>query len=256
MPNSRKNILSIVLPCFNEERAIRPALRALVARSVVLAGRAGVDAVELIVVDDGSTDGSAAELGRFADSVRVVAHPRRRGYGAALKTGFAAASGEYIGFFDIDATYEPFDLVPMLERLRRENVALVVGNRLGDLRNMPITRRVGNLLFRSLISLLYGCVSEDACSGLRVFRRASLAAFTTDLPDQLNYSLAMSLRSMRAGIGYAEIPIRYYRRVGPSKLNVPKDGFRFLLTILWYRLRRHPRAESHRQSVIAGAPGK
>ena len=97
--------LSICIPVYNERDAIAETLRRCLALKLAL-GNVGVDELEVIAVDDGSKDGSAAAIAEFPE-VRLIRHPVNRGYGAALKTGFAAASHELIGFLDGDATYPP-----------------------------------------------------------------------------------------------------------------------------------------------------
>lgn len=236
MKQGRTNVLSIVLPCFNERAAVRPLVEGLIRRWEVLRAAASVDDLEIIVVDDGSNDGSAEELAGFSGWARILRHPQRRGYGAALKSGFAAATGEFVAFLDLDMTYEPLDLGPMLADLRARDLAVVIGNRLHDMRGMPLTRRVGNFLFRATIQASFGRQVADSCSGIRIVRASYLRYFQQGLPDQLNYSLAMTLATLRLGLPFAESPIRYYRRLGESKLNVLRDGLAFFWTIFLYRM--------------------
>ena len=107
----------------------------------------GFDGLELIVVDDGSTDRTAAIAGALR-GVRVLRHPRNRGYGAALKTGFAAATGEWIGFLDADGTYPPEYFPQLCQVALTRNADIVIGSRMaGSDSQMPATRRIGNYLF-------------------------------------------------------------------------------------------------------------
>lgn len=223
--------LSIVIPCLNEEEAVPTVLaRAHEFRSRM--AEAGVSELEVIVVDDGSSDRSAEEVEKF-DGVRLVSNPTRLGYGGALKRGFAQASGELIAFYDMDRTYDPFDLIPMIEQLDRDQLHVVCGDRLSRCENMPFTRWVGNSLFVATINLLFRQRVYDSCTGLRVFRRECRSFFCgDDLPDNLNYSLAMTMHCLSRGIPLGERPISYDRRIGRSKLSVFVDGPRFFSTIL------------------------
>ncbi|MEK7355532.1 MAG: glycosyltransferase family 2 protein [Bdellovibrionota bacterium] len=228
--------LSIVIPCLNEQDAVPSVLaRAHDFRSRLSEAR--IADLEVIVVDDGSSDGSAAAVKKF-EWARLVSNVERRGYGGAIKRGIEEASGDLIAFYDMDHTYDPFDLVAMIDKLDGEGLHLVCGDRLTNCENMPITRRIGNTLFVATINFLFRQRVYDSCTGLRVFRRECREFFSgDDLPDNLNYSLAMTMHCLSKGIPLGERPIRYDRRIGRSKLSVLLDGPRFFMTIMshWTR---------------------
>lgn len=230
--------LSICIPVLNEEGSIGLTLaRCLAAIPSIQA--AGVPSVEVIAVDDGSTDGTAAIVEGF-DEVRLIRHPVNRGYGAALKTGFAAARYEWIGFLDADATYPPEQFPRLCAALRDEAADLVIGSRMaGDETEMPAVRRLGNRFFAGLLTLVGRTRVTDSASGMRVFRRSALALFEP-LPDGLNLTPVMSTRAVHEGVTVVEVPIPYKERVGESKLSVTHDGLRFLSTILWTVLAYNP----------------
>jgi glycosyltransferase involved in cell wall biosynthesis len=236
MTPMRFTSISIVLPCYNEQESIRPFLERLIRNWETLREGLGVEKIEVIVVDDASTDSSLNNLSDFDIWIKVVRHTQRLGYGAAIKTGILAAKGSLIAFCDLDATYEPLDLIQMKEVLQNSSMRMVIGNRLHNLENMPISRSVGNLFFRSTIKILFGRQVMDSCSGLRIFRAQDKDFFCFGLPDQLNYSLAMTLKLIRTKNIFLEVPISYYRRLGHSKLKIFKDGIDFFLTILFYRI--------------------
>lgn len=228
--------LSIVIPCRNEEEAI-PSVMARFNEARPSLHQAGIRDIEVIVVDDGSTDASATLLSQHEDVI-VISSGAKGGYGGALKTGFARCSGDLIAFYDMDNTYDPFHLVPMIENLDEKRAALVCGDRLSQCENMPLTRKIGNTLFVLTIGFLFRRKIYDSCTGLRVFRREYLNHFVHDsLPNNLNYSLAMTMYCLSHGIPLIELPIRYEKRIGSSKLKVLVDGPRFFLTILghWTR---------------------
>ena len=139
-------MLSIVIPAYNEEKGIVEIMeRVLTIRESLKA--AGVDGMELLVVNDGSRDRTAEvadEVARKHEGVRIISHPKNRGYGAALKTGFAQAKGELVGFLDADGTYPP-EYFPQLCREALDGAELVIGSRMaGAESQMPATRRLGN----------------------------------------------------------------------------------------------------------------
>ncbi len=229
--------LSVVIPAYNEERGIAQIAERVTAVRGGLAA-VGVEGLEVIVVDDGSKD-RTAEVAGAVPGIRVIRHPRNRGYGAALKTGFFRSGGDLIGFLDADGTYPP-EYFPELCRHALNGAELVIGSRMsGAESQMPVTRRVGNVFFALLLSLLGPQRVTDTASGMRVFRRDILARLYP-LPDGLNLTPVMSVRALHEGVRTAEIPIPYSERVGRSKLSVVRDGSIFLQSILWTILSYNP----------------
>ena len=230
--------LSICIPVYNEEDAISETLERCLATTGALAD-AGINAVEIIVVDDGSSDGTLEKVRRFPQ-VRLIQHERNRGYGAALKTGFTAASYGLIGFLDADATYPP-EHFPNLCRAAREHGAdLVIGSRMaGADTEMPLVRRIGNTFFARLLALLGRTPVTDSASGMRVFRREALTVLSP-LPDGLNLTPVMSTRALHEDVRVVDVPIPYRERVGDSKHSEARDGWTFLSTIVWTTLAYNP----------------
>ena len=229
--------LSVVIPAYNEEHGIDSIARRVLATRDRLA-EAGVDGLEVLIVDDGSSD-RTAEVAGAIDGVTVIRHPRNRGYGAALKTGFSRARGDLIGFLDADGTYPP-EYFPELCRLAMNGSELVIGSRMaGAASEMPLTRRVGNLFFATLLSVVGAQRISDSASGMRVFKRSILEKLYP-LPDGLNLTPVMSTRAVHENIRMAETPIPYSERVGRSKLSVFRDGSMFLRSILWTALGYNP----------------
>jgi glycosyltransferase involved in cell wall biosynthesis len=230
------SVLSVVIPAYNEEDGITAIVERVLAVRPELAG-VGVD-LDLVVVDDGSVD-RTAEMVMACPGARLVRHPTNRGYGAALKTGFNAAHGDLLGFLDADGTYPP-ESFPDLCREALAGADLVVGSRRsGAESEMPVVRRVGNLLWSNLVTLLGNHRVVDPASGMRVFRREALERLYP-LPDGLNFTPVMSTRAIHEGVRLVEVPIPYTERVGRSKLSVVHDGTRFLQTIIWTVLNYNP----------------
>ncbi|MGH2537030.1 MAG: glycosyltransferase family 2 protein [Candidatus Promineifilaceae bacterium] len=229
--------LSVVIPAYNEEQGIADISRRVLAVRDDLR-RVGVEEMELLVVDDGSSDRTAA-IAQDIQGVRLIQHPTNRGYGAALKTGFSQAKGELIGFLDADGTYPP-EYFPHLCRVALDDGELIVGSRMaGANSRMPLSRRVGNLFFAQLLSLVGRQAVSDSASGMRVFRREILARIYP-LPDGLNLTPVMSTRAIHEGLKMSEVPIPYAERLGRSKLSVVKDGSVFLHSIVWTALTYNP----------------
>jgi glycosyltransferase involved in cell wall biosynthesis len=230
-------ILSVVIPAYNEEGGIADIAQRVLAVRPSLA-QAGVAELELLVVDDGSHD-RTAEIARQIPGVRVLCHVHNRGYGGALKTGFAEARGELVGFLDADGTYPP-EYFPQLCQCALDGCDLVIGSRMAGAKSqMPITRRIGNFFFANLLSLLSNQRVTDSASGMRVFKREILDR-VYPLPDGLNLTPVMSTRAVHEGMVVKEVPIPYSERVGRSKLSVVRDGTVFLQSMVWTALTYNP----------------
>jgi glycosyltransferase involved in cell wall biosynthesis len=230
-------ILSVVIPAYNEENGIKEIAERVLAVGPALK-KAGVEHLELLVVDDGSKD-RTAEVAESIPGVSLIRHPKNKGYGAALKTGFSKASGELIGFLDADGTYPP-EYFPQLCKSALNGSDLVIGSRMaGTDSKMPVTRRVGNFFFANLLSILGRQKVTDSASGMRVFKREILEHIYP-LPDGLNLTPVMSTRALHEGIKIVEVPIPYSERVGRSKLSVIRDGQLFLQSMVWTAMSYNP----------------
>ena len=250
--------LTVIIPCKDEEAAIEAVmLRFFEARSALLQ-QGFFHQVKLLVVDDNSSDRSVKKLLPFVDDdvVKIIGSPKNLGYGGALKIGLQAAEGEWVAFYDMDFTYDPMDLVKMTEVIAREGEPgrMVCGDRLSRLEGMPWTRVLGNRLFVGVIKSVSGQPVKDSCTGMRLFHRDYIKAFLSLLPNNLNFTLAMTVLFLRFGVKFVEVPIRYGERIGLSKLSIFLDGPRFLLTILfyWWRYQWSPGQKS-RAAVFLSA---
>jgi len=233
--------LSVVIPAYNEENGIVEIVDRVLSVQSDLA-QVGVSCLKVLVVDDGSHDKTAEitlEMARHIENVELISHPHNKGYGAALKTGFYQADGDLIGFLDADGTYPP-EYFPQLCEVALNGADLVIGSRMsGADSQMPVTRRIGNLFFANLLSVIGRQRVSDSASGMRVFKRHILESLYP-LPDGLNLTPVMSTRAVHEGIRMAEVPIPYSERIGRSKLSVVHDGFLFLRSMIWTALSYNP----------------
>jgi glycosyltransferase involved in cell wall biosynthesis len=214
--------LSIVIPAFNEESGVRSVVSEL--REVL--GQHGISG-EIIVVDDGSTDATArAAAGAGA---RVIRHRSNRGYGAALKTGIAAATHDIVAITDADGTY-PAEYIPDL-LLALERSDMVVGSRTGGSVRIPLIRRPAKWALNRLANYLSNARIPDLNSGLRAFRRDVIMQYFPILPDQFSWTTTITLAMHCDKYAVSYFPINYRARKGRSKI-VPWDAGSFLILIL------------------------
>jgi glycosyltransferase involved in cell wall biosynthesis len=172
--------------------------------------------------------------------VRLLRHVQNGGYGAALKTGFAAASGEWIGFLAADGTYPPEYFPQLYQAAVSQEADIVIGSRMaGAASQMPKVRRLGNLIFAKLVSLISAKQITDSASGMRIFKKNILPRLYP-LPDGLNLTPVQSTRALHEQLNMVEVAIPYSERVGRSKLSVIKDGMRFGQSIVWTALTYNP----------------
>ena len=182
---------------------------------------------EVIVVDDGSSDGTAQVA--LAAGAQVVRHPYTKGNGAAVKTGIRHATGDFILIVDGDGQHAPEDTARVVSRLGEYD--LVIGARAPSTHATP-GRRAGNALLNGLASYLTGIAIPDLTSGFRGARRECLREFIHLLPNGFSTPTTTTLAFMRAGYNVAFEPVHARPRAGQSKIRFTRDGARFL-TILF-----------------------
>jgi glycosyltransferase involved in cell wall biosynthesis len=214
--------ISVVIPAFNEERGVGAVVRD-VHELLQAKGIPG----EILVVDDGSTDRTAQAA--LEAGARVLRHRSNHGYGAALKTGIAAARYPVVAILDADGTYPIEPLPEMLEALQRAD--MVVGARVGPNVHIPFARRPAKWVLNRLANYVSAARIPDLNSGLRVFRRDVVAQYFPILPDQFSWTTTITLAMHCDNYAVAYVPISYRERTGRSKI-VPWDAGSFLVLIL------------------------
>ena len=204
IPEKKAPLLSVVIPVFNEFATVE----ALLAR---------VDAVdvdkEIIIVDDCSTDGTRRLLSSMTETDRIVLfHEKNRGKGAALRTGFARATGEYVVVQDADLEYDPADYVSLLDEAVRQNAEVVYGSRfMGARPTMAFRNWVANQTLTRLTNLLYGSALTDMETCYKLMRRDLVAGLVIE-SDRFNVEPELTAKILKRGATIVEVPISYAGR--------------------------------------------
>lgn len=229
----RQETVSVVIPALNEAAAIQTVIKSIPTGRLTALGYA----TQILVVDNGSTDGTG-ELARRAGAETV--YEPRRGYGRAYKTGLNRARGAILATCDADLTY-PTEMIPDLVRLLvAENLDFITTNRFHDMvpGAMSTRNRIGNALLNRTLRLLYGIRIADSQSGMWVLKKEILPRLRL-VSDQMPFSEELKIECIfYERCRWREVPITYRERVGPVKLRGWRDGFH---NLLWMARKRFVR---------------
>ncbi|BAI60311.1 putative glycosyltransferase [Methanocella paludicola SANAE] len=212
---------TLVVPAYNEEEALPKTFEEYMEY---------VD--EIIIVNDGSqdnTDGIARDYASKNDKIKYIKHDTNRGKPEALKTGVEHSTGDILIFTDADCTY-PARYIPEFVKRINMGADMVLGARVFNTTNIPRFNRIGNIIFSLLIT--YFCYTRimDAQTGYRAMRTSIFPELDVTAKN-LEYETKMTMRAAKLGYSVVEVPIEYRKRVGKSKLNPFRDGFRMLNSI-------------------------
>jgi len=211
--------VSVIIPAYNEQAAIGAVVRDVVATVP--------DLKEVIVVDDGSTDGTA-DAAEEAGAT-VLRSPYNKGNGASVKAGIRRATGDIVVMMDGDGQHSATDVARLLEPIHNGHDMCVGARTFGS--HAGIHRGLANWLYNTLASYVAGHKIPDLTSGFRAIRRQVARRFVYLLPNTFSYPSTITLALFRAGYSVAYVPIEAARRVGQSKISYMRDGTRFLLII-------------------------
>lgn len=224
---------SIVIPCYNEKNAIRETVESIWK----VMEEKGVKDVEIIVVNDGSSDGSEHVLNALASenqsgTFSVVHHKRNQGYGAALKTGIRRSQSDYICITDADGTYPNERIPDLIDQITSKDLDMVVGARIGPGVDYSKIRSIPKLVLVPWVSFLCGTDVPDMNSGLRIFKRDRSLDFLKLLPDGFSFTTTITICLLRNRYAVEFTPISYSKRIGKSHIKPIRDTVRFTQLIM------------------------
>ncbi len=216
--------VSIIIPAYNEREGIPQVIESLQS----LRKKHG-NQWEIIVVDDGSTDGTP-ELIRSLQDIVLIRHPFNRGYGAAIKTGIRHAKYNTLIISDADGTYPIQDIPKLLAQLSKSEMA--VGARGNNDSNIPLARRPAKWVLNKLANYLTGIRIPDLNSGLRAMKKDIVMKFIHLLPEGFSFTTTITLAMLTNDYAVEFIPIEYKMRSGRSKIRPIRDTMNFLQLII------------------------
>jgi glycosyltransferase involved in cell wall biosynthesis len=222
--------LSVIIPAYNEHRTISEVVRRVLAQPAV---------VEVLVVDDGSTDGTAAAVREagFSASVRLLAHAQNRGKGAAIRTGIAAAQGGIIIIQDADFEYDPTDYPIVLRPIVEGRADVVYGSRFLTPRPYAFWLDLANRCLTLATNMLYGSHLTDMETCYKAFR-ADILKRMQIRSDRFDFEPEITAKVLRQRCRLVEVPIHYERRGYSSGKKIRlRDAFFAIGALVRYRFR-------------------
>jgi glycosyltransferase involved in cell wall biosynthesis len=222
--------LSVIVPVYDERNTVVEIVRRM--RAVDLS----VD-LEILVVDDGSTDGTRDVLRQLADStVRVITHERNQGKGAAIRSGLAQVTGDLVLIQDADLEYDPQDWPKLLAPIMTGKAQVVYGSRFtGERRNMLFLHWCGNRALSLVTNLLYNTTLSDMETCYKLFDRDVIRDVTVR-SDRFDFEPEITAKILRKGIRIYEVPITYLgREFDEGKKITWRDGFAALFALVKFR---------------------
>ena len=225
--------MTVIVPVYNEHATVAEVLRRIRKVSVPLT-------VDVVVVDDGSSDGTDKVLAALQESaVQVITHPVNRGKGAAIRTGLAAAKGDVLLVQDADLEYDPEDWPKLLQPMLRGKARVVYGSRFtGERKNMLPSHWLGNRLLTLTTNLLFRSTLSDMETCYKLFDRRVLEGITIE-SDRFEFEPEITAKVLRRGERIYEVPISYAgREVSEGKKISWRDGIGAMRALVKYRFRR------------------
>jgi glycosyltransferase involved in cell wall biosynthesis len=225
--------LSVIVPVYNERTTVAEIVRRVRAVDVPLV-------VDVVVVDDGSSDGTDKVLAAIEDStVRVVTHERNQGKGAAIRTGLAHARGDLVLVQDADLEYDPGDWPRLLDPVLKHKASVVYGSRFtGERKNMMPLHWIGNRFLSLVTNVLYSSTLSDMETCYKLFDRRVLEGVTV-VSNRFDFEPEITAKVLRRGFRIYEVPISYAgREADEGKKITWRDGFGALKALVKFRFTR------------------
>ncbi|MBP8179286.1 MAG: glycosyltransferase family 2 protein [Spirochaetes bacterium] len=225
-----KSGLTIIVPVYNEISAIEHSINHL---KEIKKKCKNFD-MEIIIVNDGSTDGTEKILERMSNDkdIKIITHPENKGYGAALKTGIHASKHQYVAITDADGTYPDERIPEFFEIVINEGLDMLVGARVGESVHIPFIRKLPKWVINKMANYMVGTKIPDLNSGMRIMKKDVVKKYFKILPDGFSFTSTITLAMLSNGCHVKYIPINYNHRKGKSKIRPFYDTLNFFRLII------------------------
>lgn len=230
LPELTFSSLTVIMPVYNERGTVAEIVRRAHAVDVPLR-------VDIVVIDDGSTDGTKEVLSELeSPSLKVITHEQNRGKGAAIRTGFQHATGDLVLIQDADLEYDPNDWPRLLDPIMKRKAVVVYGSRFtGERKNMLLLHWIGNRFLSLVTNILYSSTLSDMETCYKVFDRRVLNGIEIR-SDRFDFEPEITAKILRRGFRIYEVPISYAgREASEGKKITWRDGFGALRALIKFR---------------------
>ncbi|MFX1498787.1 MAG: glycosyltransferase family 2 protein [Promethearchaeota archaeon] len=232
-PNRNNTILSIIIPMYNEEKTIRDVLESLPNHKLI----------EIIVIDDNSTDNSIEEIkkAKSLNGIQIVKHSKNKGYGGAITTGMKHAKGEIVVCMDSDGQHRSDDLIELIKPITKGESDLTVGSRyLGSYTYpLPLLRQIGEILAEKVIRVFFRLKVKNNQNGFRGYNRKALKILKNAKYLDYAFCTEQILKASIYGIKLKECPTKVFgRQHGTSKLTIIKLALNIFSCLLIYYFKK------------------
>ena len=249
--------LSIVIPARNEEGSIGETLGALLT-----AANSAAIPLDIVVVDDGSTDGTAACVLRMAErcpDIRLVANQGRNGFGMAIRTGLERINGDAVAIVMADGSDSPDDVVTYYRKLE-EGYDCVFGSRFirgGRVLDYPVHKLALNRMANWFIKTIFGFRFNDITNAFKCYRRETIDGIQPLISPHFNLTVELPLKAIVRGYSYTVVPISWTnRKAGVSKLKIKEMGSRYLFIVMYIWLEKMLARGDYHRTQSAGGRGQ
>ena len=218
-------MISFVIPVYNErEESVRTVIE-----EVKRIGERSRKPFEVIVINDGSTDGSNIIIQQFKD-IKIINHDYNQGYGASLKTGIQNSQGNWIGIIDADQSYPVEMFLVMIKEIDKFDI--IIGSRTGKDIHLSFLRRFAKYILKKIAYILTHQNIPDINSGMQLFKKEIAIRFLKLFPDNFSFTTTLTIAASCNNYKLKFIPINYYKRKGKSHIHPIRDFFAFFRLII------------------------